>query len=203
MVALLGAGAPLAQRTLTGEWVTPVVDTVLLPAHATTTTPQEEFLTGNFASTTIVIGDAPSSMFKNIVDRTEEEILDLFIRSAEAATTCEVTDCDADGTVEVEVVASFDSNPGVGCVQAKVSTALGGSCSFECVLYTFDAEINGESVQVDDSGCQLQLSSVTLTSAAGLSGFYSFADTGNTLTHQDNFSAPPGGRGCPSLTCDV
>jgi len=200
LIALFGAGAPLAQRAIPGEWVAPVVDTVLLPAHAQTSPSDDEesFPTGDFGSAETA--DAGRSLFEDIVDRTEEEILDLFIRSAEAAGTCQATNCSDQGNgVTVDVVASFPQNPGVGCVQARVTTNS-GSCDPTCVLFDFDANVDGESVEVTvPIGCTLELNGMTLT-PAGLSGSWDFND-GDVRTDNDNFFAAAGSGGCGSLGC--
>lgn len=199
LVATLGVGAPLAQRTMSGNWVSPVVESVLLPAHAQTTSPgapvDDINPTGNFGTADIV--DANASLFDNIADRTEEEILNLFINSAEAA-TCNAIECHAAGDVAVQLAATFDSNPGEGCVKAKVTTS-GGSCAPSCTLFEYTATVDGQSVEVDDAGCELQLTDLSLTPAA-FSGTWSFNSSGTVpIVASDGFVAAADVGGCDSL----
>lgn len=202
LVAALGVGAPLAQRTMSGHWVPPVVESVLLPAHAQTTSPgapdDEINPTGNFGTGDLEEVDANTFLFDNIADRSEEEILDLFINTAEAA-TCNAIQCHSGGNVSVLVVATFDSNPGPGCVRGKVTTS-GGSCAPSCALFEYTATVNGQSVEVDDAGCELQLTDLSLTPAA-FSGTWSFNSSGTfPIIASDGFVAAANGGGCDSLS---
>lgn len=200
MVALAGAGVPLSQRVISGQWVAPVVDAVMLPVHAATSETVNTHPTGTFASTAISMRDTGSSVFENIAERSEEEILDLFVGAAEAADSCPVASCDTAGPVTVDVVATIDANPTTNaCVQARVQLSSPASCSSTCLIFEFNSVVvNGQSVSIAES-CELSLTGMTLSSVTGLSGNWTFQDDPNVNT-SGTFSAPPGGGGCGDLT---
>jgi hypothetical protein len=193
LVALLGAGS-LGQRAIPGKWAKPVVDSVLLPAHAATS---EVFVTGNFGSgTQLSSADFPS--LENIAERTEEEILDLFVNAAEA-NGCSTNSCSTGGTAKVEVVATVTQNPSsVECLKAKVVLPEASSCSYKCLVFDFSpVSVNGSTVSVPQD-CELKLTGVTL-SAAGLSGSWSYSTAG--LSDNGTFLSPADENGgCDSLT---
>lgn len=200
LAALAGAGIPLGQRVISGQWVAPVVDAVMLPAHAATS---QSFPTGSFSSIEVSGNKGPGySAFENIAERSEEEILDLFVGAAEAANSCDVTYCDANGTVTVDVVATINDNPtSSACLQARVSLPGAASCSASCLIFEFDnVAVNGESVSISES-CELGLTDMTVTTEAGLSGKWSYRDENGSLTDNGTFSAPPGAGVCGSLHC--
>lgn len=194
LVALLGAGAPLSQKVIPGKWAAPVVNAVMLPAHAQTS--EEPHPVGTFGSVAVTSVNHTSG-FEKIAERSEEEILDLFVRAAEADTCNTNSSCDAD-TASVDVVATIQQNPSSNeCLQARVNLS-GGSCSSTCLIFDFTASVNGQSVSVSQS-CDLQLTDMTLTNT-GLSGTWRYVSGG--VDQSDNFSVPANAlSGCGSLSC--
>lgn len=194
LVALLGAGS-LGQRAIPGQWAKPVVDSVLLPAHAATS---EVFVTGTFGSGT-ELNDTSTGFpsLENIAERTEEEILDLFVNAAEA-NGCTTNSCPTNGTAKVEVVATVMQNPSsVECLKAKVVPEEAASCSSKCLIFDFSpVTVNGSTVSVPQD-CELKLTGVTL-SAAGLRGSWSY--TTDNLSDSGTFFSPADqSGGCDSL----
>ncbi|MGA8260007.1 MAG: hypothetical protein WB783_07330, partial [Arenicellales bacterium] len=132
VLALAGASVPLGQRVISGQWVAPVVDTVSLPAHAATSPSHP---TGKFA-TTVTITDSShtdSSPFEHIAERSEDEILELFVHAAQAVSdTCGVSPyCSGSyAVISLELAATIEENPtNSACVRAKVTLT---SCSPSC-----------------------------------------------------------------------
>lgn len=199
LVALLGAGS-LGQRALPGQWVKPVVDSVVLPAHATTTeteTKAEMFPIGTFGSGA-EISSAEFPSLENIAERTEEEILNLFVSAAEA-NGCSTNSCATGGTAQVEVVATITQNPsGIECLKAKVVLPEASSCTSKCLIFDFSPiAVNGSNVTVPQD-CELKLTDVTLSSA-GVDGDWTYTTTGLSYSGHFFAEADPDG-GCDSLT---
>jgi len=200
VIALFGAGAPLAHRAVPERWASPVVDAVLLPAHAATSPEPETFPTGTFGSGADIVS-TDSTLFESIADRTEEEILNLFVEAAEANGCVTNSACDSNGEVDVRVVATITENPGENqCVQARVDIAGSTSCSQLCLFFDFTASVDGETVTINES-CELDLQNMSLTEA-GLSGQWAYAS--GAVNQSDNFFSPADGSGgCGSLPpCD-
>lgn len=201
LLALAGAGVPLSERVVSGRWVAPIVDAVVLPAHAATSR-SESHVTGMFASAAVSDSrDTGTSPFANVADRSEEEILDLFVSAAQADVCPTSNYCSGSYSAElVDLVATIEENPtSSGCVQARVMFT---SCSANCLTFEFDnVAVDGESVSISGS-CSLSLTGMTLTEA-GLKGHWSYStDTfdGFKVVGGGAFSALPGGRGCGDLT---
>lgn len=196
LATLLGAGTPLSLRVLPDEWVTPVVDAIVIPSHAGTSL--EDNPTGNYGSGSTGADATDSSLFDNIVERTEEEILDLFISAAEAGGCDANSSCDTAGTVDVAVVATINQNPSGGanqCVQARV-TISGSSCASSCQFFDFMASVDGQMVTIADN-CELSLHGMTLTDDK-LSGSWSYSS--GLLNRNGPFESPQDdGGGCGSL----
>lgn len=194
LVALLGAGS-LGQRAIPGQWAKPVVDAVFLPAHAVTSI-SDAFPIGTFGSgSELSSTDFPS--LEDIAERTEEEILDLFVNAAEAS-SCTTNSCSTGGTAKVEVVATVTQNPSsVVCLKAKVVLPEASSCSYKCLVFDFSpVSVNGSSVSVPQD-CELKLTEVTL-STAGLNGSWSYSTSG--LSDSGTFFSPSDeSGGCDSL----
>jgi len=192
LVALLGAGAPISQKLIPDTWKTPVVNSIVLTAHATTSSP-----TGIFGPSEDSSSNSNASMFENIAGRTEAEILDLFVNAAEAADSCPTNTCDTAGTVEVDVVATITQNPSlVECLQARVSIS-GSSCSSACLMYSFDAIVDGSTVTVAED-CELALTNVQIVNGV-LQGDWNY--TSPPLIRVGTFSSVGGSGGCGSLGC--
>jgi len=200
LLALAGAGVPLSERVVSGQWIAPVVDAVALPAHAATS---QANATGMFASS-ILSENAGSSPFANIAERSEEEILDLFVSAAEPAAVdgCTVSNyCSGSYSAElVDLVATVDENPtNTACVQARVNFT---SCGSNCLTFDFqNVAVDGENVSISQN-CSLSLTGMRLTEA-GLSGHWSYSTLtydGVKVVGSGPFSALPGGRGCGGLS---
>lgn len=206
LLALLGAGAPLAHRTLPGEWIAPVVNSVILPVHAQTSPdPGVDTPVGNFGPGADMSKAIDSSLFDNIAQRSEQEILDLFISAAEAG-TCSVPDssCDSAAAVMVEVAATINDNPSNNeCVQARVTVNgdAGSGCTF-CTIIDFEAAVDGKKVTVSEN-CGLGLTDMTLT-GSNLDGSWSYKPSGSAVEQTGTFNSPRDeGGGCGSLTCET
>jgi len=198
LIALVGAGVPLGQRVIPGKWVAPVIDAVVLPAHAATST---LYPVGTYATPTVTGFHNPgTSPVTNLAERTEQEILDFFVGKAEAASSCPTNYCNS-GNVQIDLVATITRNPSESeCIQAKVTIYPTATCYQTCQFFEFTARVDGNTVQINES-CDLSLHDMTLT-AAGLEGNWSYspiASSGGT------FSAPASSSGgCGSLSgCPV
>jgi len=102
---------------------------------------------GDFVSALIDSGETGPSFFENIAERSEEEILELFVGTAEAADSCSKNRCDSDGTAKIDVVAIIGANPTTNtCVQARVSIS-GASCLSTCLIFDLmNVVVNDQSV---------------------------------------------------------
>jgi len=200
LVALVGAGVPLSERIIPGKWASPMVKSVVLPAHAETTNPPLVYPLRFGSANVFSSNDRRATLFTDVVNRTEEEILNLFVSAAEA-NTCSSNSCGgANAPVTVDVAATIDKNPtNTACVEARVTIDDAASCSSKCQMFTFDTTVNGTSVIVDGGCAELKLTNVTL-SATELKGNYAYK-SGN-VDQSGQFTSPVNpGSGCGSLGC--
>lgn len=197
---VLGAGIPLSEKVLAGKWITPVVDAVVLPAHAGGSPPPIEFPLRFGSAVEMGMLERGRAMFADVAQRTEEEILNLFISTAEA-NTCDTNSCAADAPVEVEVVATIDGDPSnSACIQARVIIDEGASCSSKCQMFTFDATVDDGVVTIDNS-CQLTLTNMTYAMDE-LKGDWEY--NAGSVNRSGDFTSPVNpGRGCGTLSCPV
>lgn len=199
LVALVGAGVPLSERIIPGKWASPMVKSVVLPAHAETTNPPLVYPLRFGSSVQVQLGNE-STRFADVIHRTEEEILNLFVSAAEA-NTCSSNSCfGSNAPVTIDVAATIDKNPtNTACVEARVTIDDAASCSSKCQMFTFDTTVNGTDVIVDGGCAELKLTNVTL-SATELKGNYAYK-SGN-VDQSGQFTSPVNpGSGCGSLGC--
>lgn len=197
LYALVGAGIPLSQRVAGGKWITPVMDVIVLPAHAATSGAHP---VGKFGSSHTASNNPGTSPFENIAERTEEEILDLFVNEARAVGGgCPTNFCSGGpATIDVQVVATILQNPSPSeCVQATV-TISNASCTSACLFFEFQAAVDGSAISISES-CELALSGMKLSNGE-LKGNWDYTPSG-TVTGNGTFSAVAPGDGCGSLVC--
>jgi len=163
LAALVGAGIPLSERIISGKWVTPVVDAVVLPAHAKASQEPELVFPLRFGAPQVVgSNDNNRAFFADIAHRSEEEILNMFISAAEANTCDAAVSCATDGAVTVEVFATIDGSPSnTACVKARVTHDEGSSCTpTKCEFFDFEATVSGQTVTVVND-CNLKLTNMS------------------------------------------
>jgi len=199
LAALVGAGIPLSERIISGKWVAPVVDAVVLPAHAKASG-ELEFPLRYGSPQVFSSKEEGRSFFADIAQRTEEEILNLFVSAAEANTCDAAVSCSVDGAVTVEVFATIDSSPSnTACVKARVTHDEGSSCTpTKCEFFDFDATVNGQTVTVVND-CNLKLTNMSFDQTE-FSVDWSYS--GPVITEKTGSLTVPlnQGGGCEALT---
>lgn len=155
---VLGGGAAVAGRSLPEEWTHPIVDSVLLPAHAQLSS---GVAAGRFAGLNDLIFAAADP---------GESVLDLFVKPAMAADGCPklisgvCLDVHEDGSVDVKICTTSlvtDEYFGTGVV---IGGELSGSAGDYDVSGTFDVAAQPQRIKVHIAGpCPENLSTENIT----------------------------------------